>query len=120
MRCLLTISILSPATATTRFDIIDVPVLWKSKDNNISPYRGFPWNKEFAGQRHPQAIDELVYQEVVTNLQGRQHRPGWNFKGLYYKCTDKESEQYSDNNCLNILPDYRFASYLPAQFPPLI
>lgn len=101
-------------------DVVDIPVLGKTKDDDIATDRGLPWHQEFAGKRHPQAIDEFIDQEMVADLQGRQHRPGGNLECLHDKGTDKESQQHGDDDRLDILSDDRFASCFTAQFQPLM
>src|SRR5213080_1172595 len=51
----------------------------------------------------PRAVDELVHQDVVANLQRRQHRPRRDLESLHDEHADEEREQESDAERLRVL-----------------
>ena len=50
-------------------------------------------------------IDELVHQDMVTDLEGVQHRPGWNLESLDDEGSDKKGQDHRHQNRFNILPE---------------
>ena len=61
-----------------------------------------------AGERHLHAVDELTDQDMVADLQGRQHGPGGNLEGLDDEGADDQGKNDSNANRLEVLPEDRF------------
>ncbi len=93
-----------PGNADDPLDKILGWVLGINKHHDITSLWLSEGNQHLIGKRVADAIGKLVYQQVVTDLQGFQHGSGWNGKSLHHKGPDEQSQEQGDDDGFQILP----------------
>lgn len=58
-------------------------VFWVFENNNVSPFGLSKRNDDLIGKRQFDAVGKLIHQDMVTNIEGLQHRAGGNLEGLH-------------------------------------
>ena len=75
----------------------------KFKDNNITRFRIFEWNQHLSAKGYSNAVNELIDQDMIPDLQRLLHGPGRYFKGLHDERPDEQGQQGRHNENFNIL-----------------
>ncbi len=86
------------------------------KDDDVTPLRILDGDQRLSQERDLDAVDELVYKDVVSDQEGRLHRSRGNLKGLDDKGANEQGEKNRDNNGFSPLPCGAFLFCGPCRF----
>ena len=77
----------------------------KLKDDHISSLGFAEGNQYLVREWNLDPIDELVNQDMISNIQGFDHGAGGDFKSLNHEGPDEEGQNHRNEQCLGILPE---------------
>ena len=103
-------STVCPSTAMTRL-MKSLERSFGQMNTTTSPGRGFAQPRQPA-ERHlrqrdlqARAVEELVHQDVVADLERRQHRAGRDLERLHHERPDRQREEQGDAERLDVLAE---------------
>ena len=84
-------------------------VFWVDKNDDIIAFWICPFKENGIERiRETQTIGKLTHQNMVPDLQRREHRAGWNLEGLDDKASNKQGKKQSDQQRFGIFAKYGF------------
>ncbi len=87
------------------FDVILRAIKRIPEHNYIIALRSFYVDQFRPGKWVLDAVNKLIYQNVIANQQGVFHGTGRDFKGLHYKSPNKEGQDQGNCNGLSIFSE---------------
>ena len=94
--------------ADNPFDIVQFRILGKLEHDDVVGLGSGNGDERRAGERHLHPVDELADQDMVADLQGRQHGPGGYLEGLDDEGADDQGKDDSNADRLEVLAEDRF------------